>query len=657
MERTQQPVLNHQGVLPVYHGAVKAHRWILRALVALVLLIPILTLTPATAHAEGPGLIDVTITANSAPVLDLSNPEQVVELSGIIINTSTARVQFTAVDFWRSATPITSETQLGVALASPAAEPIGERPPPFTVESGHAQRIQEDDWFSPGDRASFQVRATVEELGLRTNEAAYLVGVHVRGIVEDTKGRQTVGRGRILVAATSSPLASSQVVELAAGPQRTPDGDFTGDSLTAALTSDLDELLAVAEDSDTTVLLDPMLLMDVRALAEDHTVDGVPQPPVEQAAEWASRMDAVIRDGHVFRLPWSNIDLPRARAVGHLEDAVGWADDALTDPELRALPLAADLGASANSEVARELSQLGFSMALARNTSGGSIGSLRVVRLSEPDAEGMGPGGSNTSVQQLGRRVAAEVVSKDPPTYLARTSEEARIIATLGAQRTVSPIVGDDGPTTFAPTQDAPRWDELASSIESLIADAAFRQDLTGNDDLPQVERVAAVAMSSGFTTEEAALDWLSSGSVAVADPEKITISAAGEFVMASRSNTFPVTITNDLDVPVTLRMVFDSDSPQRIRVPATEFVEIEAGENRVVTINPEASSNSVVNIEGSMETRGGERFGAAVNIEITATQLGRVGWIIIIVSGAVVLGGTVWRIRAVQSERSEGDT
>jgi len=636
---------------------VKAHRWILRALVALVLLIPVLTLTPATAHAEGPGLIDVTITANSAPVLDLSKPDQVVELSGVIINTSTARVQLTAVNFWTSSTPITSGTELDATLNSPAANPIGARTPPFSVESGHAQLINEGAWFSPAERAEFRVSATVGELGFTTDGAAYLVGVHVRGVTEGSGGNETVGRGRILVAATSDPLASSQVVELAAGPQRTPDGDFTDDSLTAALTSDLDELLAVAEDSDTTVLLDPMLLMDVRALAEDHTVDGVAEPPVEEAAEWAARMEAVIRDGGVFRLPWSNIDLPRARAVGHLEDAVGWADDALTDPELRALPLAADLGASANFQVARELSRLGFSMALARNTSGGSIGALRVVRLSEPDAEGMGPGGSDTSAQQLGRRVAAEVVSEDPPTYLARTAEDARIIATLGDGRTVEPIVSDDGPTTFTPTQDAPRWDKLASRIEALIADTAFRKDLTGNDDLPQLERVAAVAMSSGFTTEAAALDWLSSGSVTVADPEKITISAAGEFVMASRSNTFPVTITNDLDVPVTLRMVFDSDSPQRIRVPATEFVTIEAGENRVVTLNPEASSNSVVNIEGSMETQGGERFGATVNIEITATQLGRVGWIIIIVSGAVVLGGTVWRIRAVQSERSKGDT
>jgi len=45
--------------------------------------------------------------------------------------------------------------------------------------------------------------------------------------------------------------------------------------------------------------------------------------------------------------------------------------------------------------------------------------------------------------------------------------------------------------------------------------------------------------------------------------------------------------------------------------------------------------------------------LGAPVPIEITATDFGRVGWIIILVSGAVVVGGTALRIRAVQRERA----
>ena len=114
-----------------------------------------------------------------------------------------------------------------------------------------------------------------------------------------------------------------------------------------------------------------------------------------------------------------------------------------------------------------------------------------------------------------------------------------------------------------------------------------------------------------------------------------------------------PVTITNSLAFPVTVRLVFDSASPQRIQVPPTDYVTVEPGEHLTLNIEPEASSNSVVNVQASLETVGGDRFGIPATIEITATDLGRVGWIIILVSGAVVLGGTAWRISAVRRERA----
>ena len=82
----------------------------------------------------------------------------------------------------------------------------------------------------------------------------------------------------------------------------------------------------------------------------------------------------------------------------------------------------------------------------------------------------------------------------------------------------------------------------------------------------------------------------------------------------------------------------------------------IEPGENLTLIAAPQASANSVVTVTVRMETIGGTMFGAPVAIDITATELGRVAWIIIFISGAVVLGGTVWRIRAVQAERSKED-
>lgn len=630
--------------------------WILRALVAVTLVIPAMAVVPSVAHAEGPGLVDVTITDTTAPVLDLSDPEQVVELSGSVINTSTSRIQFTAVNFWKSTDAIVSQEELDDALDSAAGVPEGERQRPFDEESGHVQIITTDDWFEPGELATFTVRATVGELDFAPDGAAHLVGVHVRGIVEGVRGNQTVGRGRILVAASSSPLPYTELVELSAGPQRTVAGDFVDNSLSELLATDLGDLLTLAEAVDSTIVLDPMLLMDARALGEEHTVGGEPQAPDEAAAAWAARVDALLADGRVLRLPWGGIDLPRAKEMGRLADAVHWADDAVTDPVLRELPLAANLDSSATPELVKQLGTLGFSFVLARNTSGGSIGPVQLVRVSDPEQRGMGPGGSNTAAQQLGRRVSEELLADTPLSYLVRTPAEARTVAALPAHHEVVPISPDDAAATFTTPTDTPRWDVLSERIDALLAAAEFRLDLTGIDDQPQLERAAAAALSSSFTTESAALDWLSADQITEVDPSRISISAASQFVMGSRTNNFPVTITNGLSVPVTLRLVFDSESPQRIRVPATDFVTIGAGENQTLTLAPEATSNSVVTVEGHMETTDGTPFGSPVSIDITATGLGRIGWIIIIVSGVVVLGGTVWRIRAVQAERSKED-
>ncbi|MFV0428115.1 MAG: DUF6049 family protein, partial [Arachnia sp.] len=129
---------------------------------------------------------------------------------------------------------------------------------------------------------------------------------------------------------------------------------------------------------------------------------------------------------------------------------------------------------------------------------------------------------------------------------------------------------------------------------------------------------------------------------------------AASQFVMGSRTNEFPVTVTNGIELPVTVRIAFTSDSPQRIDVPTTDLVTVQPGEKLTVNIAPEAASNSVVVVSAQLETAHGQPVGDEREIEITATDLGRVGWVIIVASGMVVLGGTFLRIRAVRRERAE---
>ncbi len=65
-------------------------------------------------------------------------------------------------------------------------------------------------------------------------------------------------------------------------------------------------------------------------------------------------------------------------------------------------------------------------------------------------------------------------------------------------------------------------------------------------------------------------------------------------------------------------------------------------------------TTNGSVNVTAQLETPQGRPIGSAINITLRATSFGRVGWVIIILSGVVFMGATAIRIRQVQRERAQ---
>ncbi|GAB3810920.1 hypothetical protein GCM10028820_01280 [Tessaracoccus terricola] len=634
-----------------------ATRTCLRALLAALLVLVASVAVAPTARAEDGLTIDVTITDVSTPVLDLSDPEQVVEISGTIINTSATRVRYVAINFWQSSDPITTDDELAAAIDSAPMVPLGERTEPWSEESGHIQVITRgnDEWFEPGDRATFKVHATVADLALPTDEAVYRLGVHVRGIPEAGDGNVTVGRGRILVVASQDALEIAPVVKLAAAPTRLATGEFVDDSLLTDIEGRLGQLLDTAETDGTTVLLDPSLLAEATALGEPHVVGDEEHEGHESAADWARRARALATDGDALRLPFANPDIPRTVAQDNLAQVMDWQATAVASEPTRSLPLAVDLGEGATDADTARLGQFGIGTIFADNVIGEGTGTGGIVGVDQIEQTGMGPGGRDSDAQHLTRRLAEEFVAESPRVYLLRTPADVAALGTL-EHNTLVPVPDNGGGTAqFAPTAQVPQPRlELLAQLEEIRSRAQFLQDLTGESDPELLDVLSAKASSSGFVDEAAAIAYVDAHPLATVDTNQVTITAAQQLVMGSRTNDFPVTVTNGLDFPVTVRLVFDSASPQRIHVPPTDFVTIDPGQNLSVNISPEATSNGVVAVEASLQTRGEENFGLPVTMEITATNLGSVGWIIIIVSGVVVLGGTFLRIRAVQREKAK---
>ena len=613
----------------------------LRALLAALLLALAVVASPRPAAAEGPEYIDTVINSISAPTIDVTNPSQVVELQGTLTNTSTVPITWLEVDIWRMANPITSPSRLNNLLDNPDALPLEGRL--TDPELGHRQVLTMEEQFGPGERIDFSVSATLSELGFVEEGGAYIVGVQARGLPADGPKR-TLGRDQVVLPATTGEVDSSALVVLTAPPTWLPDGSFTDGSLANDLAERLDVLLTSAERPEVIAAIDPALYVAAQRLTEPHIVDGTERPGSGIALRWVDRIDALADEGRLWRLPYGNPDLARADASGMLQQVLAWARTA--DPAgFDDLPSVAILDAGAGNELVARLSE--FDTIVVRNATGASPGPPQLI--------GAAPQGGITRLAtdiQLARRIAEELISDRPPLHLIDSPQDAEADAGAGRRHVAisatpaEPVNLPDGPAT------AP-WNVVAAALDEAESTSTFSLDLTGEAPARQ-DRLGALAFSDGFANEAEAANYVTAATPAPIDTSLVELRAAQQFVMGARTNTFPATLTNGLDVPITVRVQFRSESPQRISVPPTDLVTVEPGQSVTVEITPQATSNGVAMVHANVVTEGGVAIGTPQTIEITATDLGRVGWLIILVSGAVVVGGTALRIRAVRKQRAK---
>lgn len=616
-----------------------------------------------TVPAKADGAVEIDIATLSPQLLDLSQPDQRITLTGTIRNNSDRAISSTSVHFWRSSKPLTDHDELEQTLTSEPNDPRGQRLRENPEDPGNHQDVGD---LAPGASVDFTISTTVRDLALASGGGAYLLGVQARGALP-TGGRQTVGRARVLAVAAKNPLPVTTIVKLAPRPTLLSDTNFQDASLQDQLTGELEQLLLAAEQPGTQVLLDPSLLMELRTLEGEHTVAGQPATPSSVAGRFRERIESLIAEGRVMRLPFGNPDLARLHAAGSLtefEAALAWPKNALSASGLTAveqLPLVADLGDNASQDLALILGLHGYKTIFGNNIqSSGSLEDNRhsmrvgVLRVADPRLPGIAPGDTTTPAQVQGRRLAEGLLGSSPPVHLVRSASEIadaqpipRLEQAVGLPEVPTTARFDESPATVV------TWPKLSAELAELFGEANLLQELTGTDRTTVNATVASRAASGSFTSEEQALAYIRATPIEQLDVNAITLSVTSQVVVGSDKNYFPVTIKNPLPVAITVQVRFTSDALNRLSVATSEKVTIGPGESPTINVTTSTRSNGVVTVKAQLETVAGTRFGPQIPVEITATGLGRVGWIIIIISGAVVLGGTFLRIRAVRRERS----
>ncbi|MFZ1411703.1 MAG: DUF6049 family protein, partial [Micropruina sp.] len=133
-----------------------------------------------------------------------------------------------------------------------------------------------------------------------------------------------------------------------------------------------------------------------------------------------------------------------------------------------------------------------------------------------------------------------------------------------------------------------------------------------------------------------------------------VRLNATPRFLMSSRTNYFPLTITNELAESIRVRVIVTSENPARLTIPSSELVTVAPGESHTVNIRPEGTSNGIVGVTAHVASESGRRVTPNTRITVEVTELGIIGWVIVIASGLVLVVATGWRIRQVRRQQHE---
>ncbi len=609
--------------------------------------IDIATMTPAT--STGGGTLTIT---------------------GTIRNTSSVDLRLVQVYLWRDTTGLTTTTQLDSYLASPSTIPVGAR----AIDNEHAvwQQITtaEQPVFAPGDSSHFTVSAPINRLGF-TTPGIYPVGVQVRAQIPDGT-TLTAGRARTMLTVLdkSTHLSDTPMVVLTSRPSLLGGGTFADNHLVGELSGRLARLLTRAAQPNTTVLVDPSLVDEVQALAQQHTVEGqtlsasVLSQQEQLATTWLDGLLGVLADHPAYRLPYADPDLPLLVAA---------ADTATRDRIAAAVPqtnpvATLPLAVLTPTITPSELSFVGPwkpAVVIGAGTTSGvdPVSGLRVQSLAGGLASGgPGPAPEATAAQVRQRAVAeAFLANRSGSALLLPISSDAdlRLDRSIGSSLQNTPLdLGSSASAMVSGSQqqlpDPRAWVRARDVALERFQAWGEVTDLT-DQATARVDLLLARSLSSRFSSAQRAA-YLAQGTGLVGDvltSNAIRLTLASDFVLSSSTNQLPATITNTLDQSVTVKIAFTSENPERIRVPDTAVITVPSGETVTTDFRPHAVTNGSVNVSAQLETPQGRPIGSAIKITLRATSFGRVGWVIVILSGVVFMGATAIRIRQVQHERA----
>lgn len=611
---------------------------------------------PVAVTADTPPQLDVTL---NAVTVSGNTPDDTVVVEGTVTNTATVPVHHVKVDLWRSSLTLRTSAQVQVALQSTTA-PEGITFPAPDVTASVLQ---------PGASQSFQVTGTLRQLGFNT-AASYWVGVNAVGSTQSTGPQQTLGKARTLATVVGQqPTRAITVVELSATPTRLKPNLFLNDSLADELMGRLRTLVNAAAADDASYVLDPALLASVQDMADGYrVVDGTKiraGKGTEAAQAWLKAVEALPTERSYHTL-YARPDLT-GLAAAKRPDLLKRAQQATRNTSgQRPLVLLAHRVTPETASFVSDLNAPILSTGLGAGHSWERRSGVNVIGAVQPGAIPLGTALGSSMVARKQAHLALfhatgsevrvirtttdhQLDREHAPTSRTTLGQLMSTPARSGAALPTPPSAAqahtwEPNPATIAPPK---RLDALAASMQ--LYDAAAPNSTMASHIDAQLCQLISESWRGNETGQRRWVDAITSRYHQTAFDQKLTISVSERVTTSSSEAEFPVTVTNRLDDTVRIRVVGTSSSAQRVTLIASQDVSIAPGDSHTFTVGVRAHSNSTVSASVHVETVDHRRLTKDAPLILETTNLGQLGWVIVIVSGVALVVTTALRIRQVR--------
>ena len=664
------------------------------------LLLPAAVRPPPAAAQEPQPFVSIALTSIEPA---LPSPDSTVTLKGTVTNISPVVLSNLQAIFWRAPRlPLLTAEALDRSLTWPADEPLGER------LSDNYQNIPSETnrTLKPGKSTSFMVQATLDELDFSLENGVYLIGAHVRGRTDLNGADVTLGRTRVFLpvqtAKPANTLQMTSVVILNSRPSRVGKSEFSDDHLAREVAADgrLDRLIKAADAVDVSFAVDPALIDELRTMKAGYSVrgsDASTNDGQSAATRWLEKFESLKSSHDGFRLLYGSPDIAALVHSNQTKLLDQGQLAARTVEGLSTLPLLVfPAGGAADAETLGAAQDLDPTAILLSDVSTAQLRPLLTAPGKAPIINftassfggGPGPDPRNTEVHIQQRMLAEtwiEASSAPAGTTLGRVHvirSAAQAAGGAGSANapwitrgTLSKLLKSD-PTTWNQQLNYPRAVRAAElnasqlrSVRQLARSYATYTELLAEPDNAKVTAASSLARSTSSSWRRAQnamrrfvgpqqdeLDTILTEKIEIRTSRKVT-------TVARQGVGFPITVRNTLPAPedpasltdaVRVKLLFQSQVEQRLSVEPLELGLIPAGANVSGTASVDAKSNGTVPVTAQLTTMSGIPIGRPITIQVTATQAGVAGWIIVLISGPVLVAGVALRIRQVAKERSK---